>query len=198
MDQIAFKIEQADWVPVNSWPMAIVLVNGEDVLADVEGMAMAPEDLATELRRPDAQRDATVRRCGCGEVGCGDLQVRVIQRDDTVVWNRWTGSLVSPEPLPEFRFEASQYAAAVKDLTDHATQLPQSGWHQLPSATTLGERALLSPPSPPVHSDDSGPGGNPPDGSGSEIFAGVVGPPVGPGALTVGIVVADRGCGSGR
>lgn len=124
VDDIAFEIEHADWPPVDGWPTVIIVLNGADLLCGVGGMGMDPDELVAKLRRPDAERDATVRRCGCGEVGCRSLQVRVTRSDDTVSWHCWTGSLESPDQLPEFCFDSSQYARAINDLSDRVAELP--------------------------------------------------------------------------
>ncbi|MGW6978898.1 hypothetical protein ACWGE1_05530 [Streptomyces sp. NPDC054932] len=117
-------------VPEAGWVQVRPVADGRDVLAEL-WTAWAGEDpwvvlgpggiAATE----DGPHEVRLARIPCTEICCGALYVTVRREGDEVVWDGWRNPAGGNADLPEFRFDAAQYAAEVlRADQDHAWEWP--------------------------------------------------------------------------
>jgi hypothetical protein len=107
-------------------------------------MGLDPDHLLVEpcpLRANEIARIVTIGRCGCGEVGCGSVEVEISREQAAVKWR----SLSSPL---EVQFDVSQYDAEVeRALQDHRWETPDRMAARLIRAavdkTALGSRGFI-------------------------------------------------------
>ncbi|MFF0390070.1 hypothetical protein ACFYS8_15505 [Kitasatospora sp. NPDC004615] len=107
------------------------IVDGRDVLAEVfdEGPAVDPRDLLgpkTPLLATDTPREVRLAEAGCTEACCGAIYVTVRRDGPHVVWDGWRNPVdAEGVDLPEFRFDAAQYAAELRRAgADHSWEWP--------------------------------------------------------------------------
>jgi len=71
-----------------------------------------------QLRTQSTPHEALIGLCGCGCLGCGDLEVEIRIEGDQVVWT----DTYAPKQV---RFSASQYDAEIeRALSDHSWETP--------------------------------------------------------------------------
>jgi hypothetical protein len=101
----------------------VLLGTGENLIDQFSKkmMGLDPDQLLVEpcpLHASETPRVATIGRCGCGEVGCGSVEVEIRRENAAVKWR----SLDSPL---EIQFDASQYEAEIeRALRDHSWETP--------------------------------------------------------------------------
>ena len=102
----------------------VVLLGAGENLVDrfsKKMMGLDPDQLLVEpcpLDASETPRIVTIGRCGCGEVGCGSVEVEIRRENAAVKWR----SLDSPL---EIQFDGSQYEAEIeRALRDHSWETP--------------------------------------------------------------------------
>ncbi|MFC8717158.1 hypothetical protein [Kitasatospora sp. NPDC057198] len=95
------------------------VVDGRDVLAGAfdEGPAADPDDLLVPggpLEATDAPHEVLIAEAECTEGCCGALRFTVRREGRRVVWGGWRNPADNGVGLPEFRFDAEQYAAELR------------------------------------------------------------------------------------
>lgn len=149
------------------WPEVTIAIDGVDPFRTVarEWRGFGPEDILSvesPLVPADTGRRVAVRRCSCGEAGCGVIAPLVIAAPDrsAVVWTDfrdYTGVFDGPtvdEPighegtpwsLPEFRFDPTQYLDEVRRATaDPSWETPRRRTARLLEGS-LGDLGLTVP-----------------------------------------------------
>lgn len=127
-----------------------VLVDGFPVVAAAfdRGGPYAPEALldSGRLRATAEPHEVTLAEAWCTEGCCGALHVTIVREGDIVVWRQWRrppeprDSPAKPE-LPEYRFDAAQYDAALRQAERQRTW----EWPTLRVARLLRERLTQEP-----------------------------------------------------
>ena len=95
------------------------LVDGQDLVAQLGGLGLDPDDFFAEVPRatPGEPRECRIGRCECGVVGCGDVLAQVLREHEQVVWKVGTR---------EVRFDAAQYDAEfARAASDYSWETPQ-------------------------------------------------------------------------
>ena len=105
-----------------------VFIDGEEFISRqwANMMGMDPDQLLSyrHLSAQEEPHEATVVRCGCGEVGCGSASVRISAQGDRVIWDDWQGD-TGGRPTKPLIFDRNQYMKAVKDaIEDHSWETP--------------------------------------------------------------------------
>jgi hypothetical protein len=88
----------------------ILLVDGSDVLMDLDAAGLDSDEVLEDLRPTELSRMVKVGRCECGDEGCGSVLVRISAEGDGVVWDNWSSSFGDDLP-PPFRFDRAEYMA---------------------------------------------------------------------------------------
>jgi hypothetical protein len=88
----------------------ILIVDGSDVLMDLDAAGLDSDELLEGLQPPEAPRTVRLGRCECGDDDCGSVLVRITAEGDGVVWDGWSSSFGDHLP-PPFRFDRAEYLA---------------------------------------------------------------------------------------
>jgi len=87
----------------------VLLVDGSDLLVDLDAVGLDPDEILPQLVATDLPRRARIGRCECGDETCGEVTVRITARGGRVVWDDWSSSFGEALP-PRLQFDAVQYA----------------------------------------------------------------------------------------
>jgi hypothetical protein len=120
----------------------LCLVDGVDVVAQLGGLGLDPDDFFKEPPRAtpgEPAREYRIGRCECGVVGCGDVLAQVVRDQDHVTWMAATN---------EFVFDAAQYDEELaRAASDHSWETPHRTAERLVRervpANQLRERGLV-------------------------------------------------------
>jgi len=101
-------------------------------------LGLDPWDVLTntcQLRAQSTSHHALIGLCGCGCLGCGDLEVQIQRDGDYVIWTSWDKS-------QQVSFSAPQYDAEIeRALLDHSWETPIRTAERL-IASTIDHSAL--------------------------------------------------------
>lgn len=105
-----------------------IFIDDEDIIEKYCGtmMGMDPDDvLAFEFLAPRKEPfDATIVRCGCGVVGCGNASVRISQNNQEVIWDNWDGAWKNYNP-GTIRFQTDRYFHSLAGaIENHSWETP--------------------------------------------------------------------------
>jgi hypothetical protein len=92
---------------------ARILIDGVDWIGTTH-LGLDPPDLATELEDPSAIH-IIVGRCGCGCVGCDDIEIEVERSQDTIAWLHGARRIL---------FDRSQYETEIRRFISDQTWRP--------------------------------------------------------------------------
>ena len=101
------------------------VIDGRDIIREafVSGPGLPPEVLLKphgELRAEAEPREVVLAEADCTPSCCGALAVTIRLDGEQVVWGGWR-DLNGPAPvLPEFRFDAADYATEIARAEDAA------------------------------------------------------------------------------
>jgi len=97
---------------------ALIVINGVTELDRWGGFARSPNDLLNPdlplIPPADGAVSKALHRCGCGDVGCGNVTFTIRRVGELIEWTDARDRDRPIEGLGPFRFDAAQYEAEIR------------------------------------------------------------------------------------